>query len=41
MPTAGAVQRNVMEEIEETRRVALGKMGLILPSVQQVKAQTV
>jgi hypothetical protein len=30
-----------MEEIEETRRVALGKMGLILPSVQQVKAQTV
>src|SRR4051812_16361902 len=40
MPTAGAAQRNVMEEIEETRRVALGKMGLILPSVQQVKAQT-
>jgi len=29
-----------MEEIEETCRVALGEMGLILPSVQQVKAQT-
>jgi hypothetical protein len=29
-----------MEEIKETCRVALGEMGLILPSVQQVKAQT-
>ena len=39
MPTAGAAQRNVMGEIEETRRVALGEMGLIMPTVQQVKPQ--
>jgi hypothetical protein len=29
-----------MHEIEETRRIALGEMGLILPSVQQVKSKT-
>jgi phage FluMu gp28-like protein len=29
-----------MQEIEETRRIALGEMGLILPSVQKVQAQT-
>jgi hypothetical protein len=33
---AGAAQRNVMQEIEETRRIALGEMGLILPSVEAV-----
>ena len=37
---AGAAQRNVMQEIEETRRIALGEMGLILPQVVAVGAQT-
>ena len=29
-------QRNVMHEIEETRRIAQREMGLILPSVEAV-----
>ena len=33
---AGAAQRNVMHEIEETRRIAQREMGLILPSVEAV-----
>ena len=36
MPSAGAAQRNVMHEIEETRRIAQREMGLILPSVEAV-----
>jgi hypothetical protein len=38
MPSAapGLAQRNVMHEIEETRRIAQREMGLILPSVEAV-----
>ena len=36
MPTAGAAQRNVMQEIEETRRVATQEARLMVPSVELV-----
>jgi hypothetical protein len=36
LKSGGAAQRNVMQEIEETRRIAQREMGLILPSVEAV-----